>query len=327
MSVEWVADDLTPLYHSGGVLLGRLGAVSLLPLVLALMLHAAKLGARARAWHNIVRAAYPADRLTFRDALAVFLAGVGVDAVAPARIGELVRVGLLRPRLPSSTFPGLVSTLFAEWVFDAGLTVLLIGVAIGVGFGAGVPGSAFILGPVAQHPLIATLAGSGLALAAGWLGFRLRPRIRSVVLDARRGLAVFVEPMRYVRRVAPWQALGWALRVASVYWFLLAFHLPATLGAALLVVAVQLVAAAVPVTPGGAGPQQAILVVALSASAAATVLAFGIGMQLATVLSDLGLGATSLIFLTGSLRWRRIPRGRTAMAIGPVPRPGGAGGG
>jgi hypothetical protein len=80
------------------------------------------------------------------------------------------------------------------------------------------------------------------------------------------------------------------------------------------------------VTPGGAGPQQAILVAALSASAAATVLAFGIGMQPATVLSDLGLGATSLTFLTGSLRWRRIPRGRGAVAIRHVPRPGGTGG-
>jgi hypothetical protein len=194
--------------------------------------------------------------------------------------------------------------------------VLLISIAIGLGFAAGVPGSAFILGPVAQHPLIATLAGSGLALAAGWIGFRLRAKIRSFLLDARRGLAVFVQPVRHVRRVASCQALGWALRVASVYWFLLAFHLPAGLGAALLVVAVQLVAAAVPVTPGGAGPQQAILVVALSASAAATVLAFGIGMQVATALSDLGRGAASLIFLTGPLHWRRLPRDRGGAVIG-----------
>jgi uncharacterized membrane protein YbhN (UPF0104 family) len=203
-----------------------------------------------------------------------------------------------------------VSTLFAESAFDAILTALVIGVAIGIGFDASVPGSAFVLGPVAQHLLIVTLAGSGLALAAGWLGFHLRTKIRSFLLDARRGLAVFVEPMRYVRRVASWQALGWALRVASVYWFLLAFHVPASLGAALVVVAVQLIAAAVPVTPGGAGPQQAILVLVLSASAAATVLGFGIGMQVATVLSELGLGAGSLIFLTGSLRWRRIALGR-----------------
>jgi uncharacterized membrane protein YbhN (UPF0104 family) len=304
--VKPLAAELRPLYQNGGLLRG----VSLLPLALALTLHLAKLGARARAWHNIVRVAYPTNRLSFREALAAFLAGVGVGTFVPARIGQLVRIGLLRPRLASATFPGLVSTLFAESAFDAILTALVITVAIGIGFDASVPGGAFVLGPVAQHPLIVTLAGCGLALAVGWLGFQLRTKMRVFLLDARRGLAVFAQPMRYVRRVASWQALGWALRVASVYWFLLAFHVPASLGAALVVVAVQLIAAAVPVTPGGAGPQQAILVLALSASAAATVLGFGIGMQVATVLSELGLGAGSLIFLTGSLRWRRIALGR-----------------
>ncbi|HEX4717070.1 MAG TPA: lysylphosphatidylglycerol synthase domain-containing protein [Thermoleophilaceae bacterium] len=306
------------LYHSGSLLLGSLGDVSPIALALALTFHLAKLGTRARAWHNIVRAAYPADRLGFRETLAAFLAGVGVDAVVPARAGELVRLGLLRSRLASSTFPGLVSTLFAESAFDAVLTAVVIATAIGVGFGADVPGSAVIRELVAQHGLIVALVGSGVALAAGWLGFRLRARIRSFLVDARRGLAVFAQPMEYVRSVASWQALGWALRVASVYWFLVAFRVPASLGAALLVVAVQLVVATVPVTPGGAGPQQAVLVLALSATAAATVLGFGIGMQAATVISDLVLGGTALIFLTGSLRWRRLVGCRDAAPIRPI---------
>jgi uncharacterized membrane protein YbhN (UPF0104 family) len=305
-------------FHSGEVVLGSVGGVSPVALALALVFHLGKLGARARAWHNIVRAAYPDDRLRFRETLAAFLAGVGVDAFVPARAGELVRLGLLRSRLASSTFPGLVSTVFAESAFDAVLTAVLVGAAFVVGVGAGVPGGAFILGPVARHPLIVALVGSGVALAAGWLGFRVRARVRSFLVDARRGLAVFAQPMRYVRRVASWQALGWALRVASVYWFLVAFHVPATLAAALLVVAVQLVVATVPVTPGGAGPQQAILVLALSASAAATVLGFGIGMQAATVMSDLVLGGASLIFLTGSLNWRRLAHRRDAAPIRPL---------
>jgi uncharacterized membrane protein YbhN (UPF0104 family) len=287
-------------------------------LALALTFHLAKLGARARAWHNIVRAAYPADRLGFREALAAFLAGVGVDAVVPARAGELVRVGLLRARLASSTVPGLVSTLFAESAFDAVLTVIVIAAAIGLGLGAGVPGSAAIFGLVAQHALIVALAGSGVGLAAGWLGFRLRARVRSFALDARRGLAVFAQPMKYVRSVASWQALGWALRVASVYWFMVAFHVPASLAAALLVVAVQLVVATVPVTPGGAGPQQAILVLALSATTAAKVLGFGIGMQAATVMSDVLLGGACLIFLTGTLHWRRLVGCRDAVPSPPI---------
>lgn len=306
------------LYHSTGLLLRSLGGVSPVALALALAFHLAKLGTRARAWHNIVRAAYPADRLGFRDTLAAFVAGVGVDAVVPARAGELVRLGLLRARLASSTFPGLVSTLLAESAFDAVLTVVVMAIAIGLGLGAGLPGSAAIIGLVGRHGLIAALAGSGVGLAAGWLGFRLRARVRAFLLEARRGLAVFAQPTKYVRTVASWQALGWALRVASVYCFLVAFHVPASLGAALLVVAVQLVVAAVPVTPGGAGPQQAILVLALSATAAVTVLGFGIGMQAATMMSDVVLGGGSLIFLTGSLHWRRIAGGCDRAPIRPI---------
>jgi uncharacterized membrane protein YbhN (UPF0104 family) len=300
-------------------LLGKLGGVSLIPLAVALALHLAKLGARGRAWHNIVRAAYPTDRLCFRDALAAFLAGVGVDAVVPARAGELVRLGLVRRHLATSAFPGLVSTVLAESVFDAILTALVIALAIAVGFGAHLPGAAFVLAPVAQHLLTATLAGSALALTAAWLGVRLRARIRSFLLEARRGLVVFARPRDYARRVASWQALGWGLRVSSVYWYLLAFHLPATLATAVLVVAVQLAAGAVPLTPGGVGPQQALLTVALSTSAAATVLGFSIGMQAVGVLSDLVLGAASLLFLTGSVRWRRVALRREAA---PMARPG-----
>jgi uncharacterized membrane protein YbhN (UPF0104 family) len=296
--MQSVFAELTPI-------LGRFGGVSVIALALALAFHLAKLTARARAWHNIVRAAYPHDRLRFRDTLAAYLSGVGVNAVAPARAGELVRLGLLRRQLPSSKFSGLVSTIFAESPCDALLSALLVGLALAFGFGAGVPGAPFVLAPVAQHPLIAALVASAVAGAVGWLGFRLRARIRSFLVEARRGMAIFARPGAYFRGVASMQVLGWAFRVASVYWFMVAFHVPASLGAALVVITVQLLVGVVPLTPGGAGSQQAMLVVALSAGAA-TVLGFGIGMQAATVLCELVLGAGSLIFLTGSLRWRRL---------------------
>jgi uncharacterized membrane protein YbhN (UPF0104 family) len=284
--------------------LERFGGVSLGAFVLALVLHLAKHGARARGWHNIVRAAYPGESLRFRDALGAFLVGVGVDAVVPARAGELLRVELVRRRLPGSTFPGLVSTLFAEYVLDAVLTVLVL--TLVVLFGPGPLGPALILEQFTRHSLIAPVAGGCLVVALGALWLRLRPGLRPLLADARRGLAVFACPSQYVRRVVCWQVLGWALRVASVYWFLVAFGVPASLGTAALVVAVQLVASAVPLTPGGAGSQQAILVVAMSATAAASVLAFGIGMQAATVLANLVLGAVALVLMTGSLRWRAV---------------------
>jgi uncharacterized membrane protein YbhN (UPF0104 family) len=303
--VRSFAVELGALFHHGEMLVGKLGEVSLIALAVALGLHLAKLGVRARAWHNIVRAAYPKDRPRFRHALGAFLAGAGVGACVPARAGQLVRLGLLRSRVSSSSFPGLVSTVIAESVFDAALTALIAIVVLIIG-GSGAVGGGSIPGPLGQHPVIAGLAAVAVTLAGFGLAVQRRARIRSLLRDARIGLAVLAQPVRYLREVASWQALGCALRVGSTYWFLIAFHVPASLHTVTLVIAAQLVAGAIPLTPGGAGSQQAILVAALSPTTTSTVLGFGIGTQVSTLLADLVLGGVSLILMTGSLRWSRI---------------------
>ena len=299
--------ELGALYHHGEMLVGKLAEVSLIPLAVALALHLGKLGVRARAWHNIVCAAYPTDRPRFRHALGAFLAGTGVGACVPARAGQLVRLRLVRSRISGSSLPGLVSTLIAESIFDAALTAL-IAIAVLIAAGPGAASGASFPGPLGQHPLIAGLAALAVTVAACGLALQRRARIRSLLCDARIGLAVLAHPAGYLCGVASWQALGCALRVASTYWFLVAFHVPASLHTALLVIAAQLVAGALPLTPGGAGSQQAILVAALSPTTASTVLGFGIGTQVTTLLADLVVGGASLILMTGSLRWRRIAR-------------------
>ena len=299
--------ELGALFHHGETLVGKLDGVLLIPLAVALALHLAKLGARARAWHNIVRAAYPTDRLRFRDALGAFMAGTGVGACVPARAGQLVRLGLVRSRVSRSSVPGLVSTLIAESFFDAALTAA-IAVAFLIATGPGALGGAAFPGPVGQHPVVAGLVAVAVTMAACGLALQRRARIRSLLRDARTGLAVFGQPARYLCGVASWQGLACTLRVASTYWFLVAFHVAASLHVVLLVIAVQVVAGAIPLTPGGAGTQQAILVAALSPTTASTVLGFGIGTQVTTMLADLVLGGVSLILMTGSLRWRRFAR-------------------
>jgi hypothetical protein len=63
----------------------------------------------------------------------------------------------------------------------------------------------------------------------------------------------------------------------------------------LVVVAAQNVAGSVPLLPGNAGTQQAAIGVALAGSASvAGVLGFGVGMQAATAITDLVLGAAAL---------------------------------
>ena len=80
-------DLLEPVASTAASLAGRLAGVSLGLLALGLALHAAKMAARARAWHNIAAAAYPEERLCFRHSLGAYVCGIGTNAVVPARTG------------------------------------------------------------------------------------------------------------------------------------------------------------------------------------------------------------------------------------------------
>ena len=79
-----------------------------------------------------------------------------------------------------------------------------------------------------------------------------------------------------------------------------AFRVGGSVGNVLLVFAVNQVAGAVPLTPGGAGVQQALLVKVFAASAAGTaaVAAYSVGQQIAIAAftAAVGLGAVVLIF-------------------------------
>jgi len=110
----------------------------------------------------------------------------------------------------------------------------------------------------------------------------------------------------FVGRVLTWKLVAWTLRLVCVYAFLLAFHVPAAPWTVLVVVAAQNVAASVPLLPGNAGTQQAAIGVALAGSASvAEVLGFGVGMQAATAITDLVLGAAALGLVASPCRCDR----------------------
>ena len=49
----------------------------------------------------------PGDRLKFRAALGAYVAGVGVNSIAPARGGDLVKLYLVKHRIEDATYPTL----------------------------------------------------------------------------------------------------------------------------------------------------------------------------------------------------------------------------
>lgn len=290
----------------------RIAAVHWGWLALAVGLSVANLALRSRAWLSILRAALPADRLRYRTALGAYCAGVGVNAVIPARVGDLMKMFLVRRSAPTSRYPTLVGTLVAETFFD----MLVAGSLIVWALSAGVlPGvrlptlPAFDLSLAARHPWLA-LAIVGAILA---LGLLLAHRVRAFWAQFGQGLAIVRRPRSYLLRVVPFQAMGWGCRVAAAACFLLAFGVPASLEAALIVQVAGSLASLFPATPGGLGPKQALLVVMLAGTAGRTdILAFAAGMEITLVVTNATLGLTSLALMLRNLRVREaIARARS----------------
>ena len=282
------------------------------------------LALRSRAWQQILRAAMPGERIRYRTAFGAYCAGVGVNAIVPARAGDLVKMFLVVRTHPRARYPTLAGTLVAETLFDflvAGallVWVLQAGVLPGVRF-PDLP--AFELSAVARHPEITLAVVAALAVLAVFLA----RRVRSFWRQFGQGLSIVRTPVRYLRSVVGYQALGWCCRVAGAFFFLEAFGVPGSLRNALIVQVAGSLGSLLPATPGGLGPKQALLVVMLAGEAGRTdVLAFSAGMEVSLLVANVALGATCLALMMRNLHFRRAiaeARARGADSAPEPPRP------
>jgi len=289
----------------------HLAAVRWDALALALFLHLLKLVVRGFAWRNILVAAYPDVPIRRRGVFGSYVAGVGVNAIAPARAGDLVKLYLVKRRVPGSSYPTLAPTLVVETVFD----FFAAGAIFLWALWAGVIPSGQVLSRLPnvdwswpyRHPQL-TLALLGV-LAAGLVVLLLwaRRRVEEFRAQVGRGFAILRKPRVYLRQVASWDAISWLLRIGSVYAFLRAFRLTPSLHNALVVQVVESTSTLLPFTPGGAGTKQGLLVYAFrSKFSFSSVLSFSVGMNIALVVFNVVLGFAALFLLARTLRWRRL---------------------
>ena len=104
-----------------------------------------------------------------------------------------------------------------------------------------------------------------------------------------------------------WQLLSWGLRIASLYWFLRAFHVHASIHNALLAQVVDSLSTLLPFSPGGAGTKQGLLVFVLHGQASsAQLLAFSVGQYVAVTAFNVAIGAIAIFTSIGTLRLRKI---------------------
>ena len=270
-------DSILALASSAG---HTLAGASLGALAVAILLHLGKVAAEARSWHGIVGHAYPESRVRFRTTYGAFAGAIGANAVLPARVGEALRLGIVRGRVPGSTVATISGTIVLEAVIEAifGLAVIASVLVAGPSVGhLGSPTAFF-----GSHPAALAIGGVAAIVLAG-IGWVMRRRVSRIAAGIAHGMSIARSPGRLLRGVIVWKLLAWALRFAAVYAFLLAFHLGGGLWIVLLVVAAQNLAGLLPLAPGSAGTQQAALAVALAGTVSmGAVVGFGIGFQVAT---------------------------------------------
>ena len=296
--------------HAFHVFFGHLRAVAWTPILLALACHVAKVGARSRAWRNVLAAAYPNENVRWRSVFGACAAAAGVNAVVPVRGGDLVRLFLVRRRVAGARYSTLAASLLVESIVDVALSGALLLWALHAHLLPGVrilhrlPSVDWFW--LFRHPrtaTIVTLAALGLSFAVGvWAAARIEAFRHRVA----QGVAILRTPGRYLRGVVAWQLVDWALRLATVYFFLQAFHIPATWSNALRVQVTQSLSTIVPLTPAGIGTEQVLVVYVLAGQASrSALLSLSVGMKAILSAANVALGFGSLAVMLRTLHWRR----------------------
>jgi uncharacterized membrane protein YbhN (UPF0104 family) len=305
--------------RAAGDFLQSLGRIDWPFLVAALILSLAMQICRGHAWANALRAAYPGDRVSEVGVVGSFLVGVGMNSLLPARGGDAIKIVLAKRVVRDSRYPTIISSFVVLMPFDSGIGLLVLLYAITQGLLPAAPRlpelPAFEISFWAAHPdlLLLALTVLGIALVA-LVAFGAR-HVESFWQRLRQGVAIFGQPVRYLREVFAWQAAAWLLRFASFWLFLDAFGIGGSAENVLLVMSVQAISSALPFTPGGAGAQQALLVVALDGPTYIAVLAYSVGQQLAVAAWSVAIAFVALVVVFRSRDWRGLVReGREARA-------------
>ncbi|TML15205.1 MAG: flippase-like domain-containing protein [Actinobacteria bacterium] len=300
------------ILHAIGVFFGHLAAVEWKWLAIGILCHLCKLLAVSRAWRNIVHAAYPDRPVRWRQMFGAYVAGTGVNALIPARGGDVVRLFLAKRRVEGSTYTTLVSTSLLQTLFDMAVAGCFVLWAItqhvlpGLNVLKSPKLPALDYGWAFRHPTAGLILFGLLLLFGTALVAWIAERVDEFKAKVAQGFSAFSDRSYYLRRVVLWQLVDWSLRLATVFFFLKAFGIPATLHNALLVQVSQSLATIFPVSPAGIGTEQALLVyIFRHVTTKSVALSFSVGMRVTLIVVNAIVGFTAILLMTGTLHVRR----------------------
>jgi glycosyltransferase 2 family protein len=290
---------------------GYLAAVELVPLAIGICCHLAKTVCTSRAWRNVLAAAYPGERVRWRSIYAAYVAGVGVNALFPARAGDVVRLYLAHRAIPSSTYTTLVSSAAVLSIVDFTLATGLFAWALTQGV---LPSldvlpdlPSFDFSWFLRHSTVSLVLLGAILVGLAVLAFWITGHVRELKQRVAQAFTVMRTPQRWLRKVVFWQLCDWSLRLATIWFFLGAFGIDQSVRNVLLVQATSSLATFVPVSPGGIGTEQAFLVYVLRGQAPRTaLLAFSVGMRVTLTAVNIVVGFTAILLTLRTLRFRRV---------------------
>jgi len=288
---------------------GRIGDVSIYWLLLALALKTAESAFIGLSWRNILHAAYPGGRLSFKTAWGASQGGTAINAVAPAQAGTAAMIGVFRTSIPGSSVAGVASATVIQSLFFTAVSVLMvIGVAIfrprTVSKGSPSDESA---GFFASHPVLVPIIVVAVVIALYFLWPRLKPRLLSTWHKVKEGAAIFRDRRRYLREVAMPQSASYACRIGVNTVFMAAFGIPVTVYTVFLVASSHTLSQLFAITPGGVGQTQALDVATLSRYASSgDIAAFSITQDSVITIWNVVLGLVVMLWAFGYRQMRQL---------------------
>src|SRR2546423_4091861 len=311
---------MSAVLHDIRVFFDHLADVGWTALGIALLCQLTKLCCTSRAWRNILATSYAEENVRWRSIFGAYLARVGVNAIVPARGGDAVGLFIAKRRIEGATYPTLGATLVALTLFDSVLASCFILYALASGE---LPGSSVLahLHGFDFHWFFAHLQGTLIAIGLVLLALLLlllwfAEQLIGFWKHVSLGFSVFSDKTHYLRHVALWQAADRSLRLVAIFFFLRAFHVPATLHNAILVQVTQSLAVLFPISPSGIGTEQALLLYTFAGKAPKSVLlSFSVGMRVTLIIFNALLGFGAILVMMRTLHWRQhVEEDRDAVA-------------
>ena len=253
MSAALIFAGLSDFFDAVGQFFGNLADIRWGALALGLLCFGTYLTIRSRAFYNVLRAAYPTEKIEFKRIWGAYIAAYGFNNVVPARGGDVIKLFLVKTSIPNSTYSAIAAAFFVEFGFDASMGLFILAFAFSQGVFPKPPDfsklGAFDLSFFASHPRFLLFVLTALAIA-GLVGFALlSTKVKAFWARVRQGLTIIFDRKRYFREVWLVQFGGWCFRFAA-FWFLLdAFHIGGSVKNVLLVLGVNAVAAVRAVHP------------------------------------------------------------------------------